>query len=333
MFVDLRYRLHYLQARNYSVLFNWDLSGVYANTDWLCKETLADCTILFVFAGRKDRMSASMVYLNQLLKQKSVDYIHIWNFSRNISDFNWVKSLNDPEKKIYVFSPVNFGKYTHYAYRLYKTAYSFYTKDCYRKINFIKSDDDMVFIETDKELFKQFVHQIKLINEPQSSHFLVSSNVVNNGVCAYYQQKEFKLIPHDIGDCYFPCDNDIPGFAMEAYWDGGEKSEKLHHYFLAKSKNFINMARVIDPVNIKIGTRVSINFIGFKQDSIKKFLKSRCQDDEKFLTAELSNQLNKHVQIFMPLVSSHLSYFTQSLQNDDDLIVKYFKWIDSWEMI
>ena len=57
--------------------------------------------ICIVFAGREDRMQILMHYLNNALKQKKLDEIHLWNYSRNDSDTTWVNSLKSDKIKIF----------------------------------------------------------------------------------------------------------------------------------------------------------------------------------------------------------------------------------------
>ena len=49
--------------------------------------------ICIIFAGREDRMQFLMQYLNKALKQKKIDEIHLWDYTRNDSDSTWVNSL------------------------------------------------------------------------------------------------------------------------------------------------------------------------------------------------------------------------------------------------
>jgi len=265
-----------------------------------------------------------MKHVSDLLEKKLVDYVHIWNFSRNDRDFHWVKSLEDKENNIYVFSPANYGKYIRFPYLLYKLAYKLYSRQNFQYAKFIKVDDDIVFMDIAKGVFTDFIKQIEMIGHG-SSHYMVSANVINNGVCAYYQQNRYNSIPEDIGKFAFPYDNSISGFAVQNYWNSGEKSEKLHHFFIQNREVFLGKLKTINPekVEVKIGARFSTNFIGFKQQAILKYVSSGVADDEKYLTADLSKELGKHVQIFMPFVVSHLSYYSQGLQDDKALLDKY----------
>jgi hypothetical protein len=47
-------------------------------------------TIAITFAGRKDRMANQVKYMNEFLNADVFDEWHIWNFSRNAHDNNWL---------------------------------------------------------------------------------------------------------------------------------------------------------------------------------------------------------------------------------------------------
>jgi hypothetical protein len=52
-----------------------------------------DKTILFIFAGRQDRMSLLLSCLKFLIRKDLIGYVHIWNFARTEEDFIWIQSL------------------------------------------------------------------------------------------------------------------------------------------------------------------------------------------------------------------------------------------------
>ena len=282
-----------------------------------------DKTILFIFAGRQDRMSLLMAYLKKILQQKKIDYIHIWNFARNEKDFTWLKSLEDKGNNIFVFSPSVFDEkgMLYHNYMFYKSAYYFYTKSFFSKANFVKCDDDIIFL--DVEYFDNFLQKIKDIDEC-SEYYMVSANVVNNGICANIQQK-YGAIPKDVGIFDVPNENERGGASFE-YWKYGEKSQILHKYFLDNKDNFISKSITQTFQLVDYSNRFSINFIGFKQNSIKPFMKVIDFSDEVYLTAKLSKILQKKILIETSFVVSHLSFHSQlKKQNDKLLLVEYNK--------
>ena len=284
-----------------------------------------DKTILFIFAGRQDRMSLLMAYLKKILQQKKIDYIHIWNFARNEKDFTWLKSLEDKDNNIFVFSPSVFDekKILNFNYSFYKSVYYFYTKSFFSKANFIKCDDDVVFL--DVEYFDNFLQRVKDIDK-NSEYYMVSANVVNNGVCANIQQK-YGAIPKSIETFNMPNDNNELGCTVGSYWDYGKKSKLLHQYFLDNKDDFISKSKLNNFQLVDYGTRFSINFIGFKQVAIENFITKHINimDDEYFLTADLSKILQKKILVETSFVVSHLSFGSQPKQNDKQLLIEYNK--------
>ena len=167
-------------------------------------------TIFFIFGGRKDRMYVLMRYVEKLLTQKQINYVHIWNFAKNKQDYEWLKNLEDESKGIFTFSLKKFYKKVNNMYLKYFAFYSsyhYYNDEQFKTSLFVKCDDDIVYIDT--EQFSSFIDKIKNIT-PDSKHYMVSANLVNNGVCAYLQQK-LGLIPKSLGVFDFPKDRGTTG--------------------------------------------------------------------------------------------------------------------------
>ena len=225
-------------------------------------------TIFFIFGGRKDRMHVLMHYVEKLLTQKQIDYVHIWNFARNKQDYKWLKNLEDESKRIFVFSLKKFYNEEYFQYHSWSSSYYYYNDEPFKKSLFVKCDDDIVYIDT--EQFYSFTDKIKNIT-PDSKHYMVSANVVNNGVCAYLQQKR-GLIPKSVEVFDFPNDFVEPGKAAENYWKEGKKSQELHEYFIQNRESFVAKSKTLPIELADIGIRFSINLIGFKQKTIDNMM-------------------------------------------------------------
>lgn len=48
---------------------------------------------MVTFAGREKRMSVLSDYVHEMLKEGTIDEWHIWDFTRNESDRNFLKKL------------------------------------------------------------------------------------------------------------------------------------------------------------------------------------------------------------------------------------------------
>jgi hypothetical protein len=59
--------------------------------------------IYSVFAGRKDNLSIQLRYLDKLVEQGDIDEVHMWNFTREISDSIWLKTLFEAQNP-FIFS-------------------------------------------------------------------------------------------------------------------------------------------------------------------------------------------------------------------------------------
>jgi hypothetical protein len=51
--------------------------------------------ILTTFAGRQDRMAILLEYAKTMLNNKLIDEYHVWNYSRNVSDDNYLRSISN----------------------------------------------------------------------------------------------------------------------------------------------------------------------------------------------------------------------------------------------
>jgi hypothetical protein len=182
----------------------------------------------------------------------------------------------------------------------------------------------VVYIDLSRSSFLDFLKLVKDI-DTEGDYFMVSANVLNNGVCACMQQNKNKLIPQNVGEFSFPHEHGKPGMALEQYWDHGRKSQRLHEYFLSNKDWFVEVSHQCQLEIVEKGTRVSINFVGFKQDILPFYVKSdKYLDDEHYLTVETSKRLQKSVMICMPLVVFHLSFYSQGRQ-DDAMLIKFYE--------
>lgn len=195
-------------------------------------------------------MSLLLPYLKDLITQQLIDYVHLWNFARTKEDFIWTQSLKK-ENKFVLFSTSNQTDLPKNPYQSYKAVYKFYSMSYFKDSYFIKCDDDIVYIDTSKDSFNSFLNKIKTITE-KSSYYLVSANVINNGVCAYAQQNKCNLIPNNMVLFPFPNENNKLGYAIEKYWEHGKKSQILHEYFIANKQEFISDSKKYRETNHRL---------------------------------------------------------------------------------
>lgn len=178
----------------------------------------------------------------------------------------------------------------------YWQAYSYYTKrlTAFSDAVFLKCDDDVVYLDLDN--LSKFI----AFRRDNPHYFIVSANVVNNGVCAYWQQEAGSL-PPTLGHFERP-----PGGFGGSLWQSAERATQLHDYFLNKTEKSLPLPMPV----IDWQERQSINFIAWLGKDLIHMALPKC-DDEYALTVDLPNYLNRPTAIYSDFTVSHLSFGTQ----------------------
>jgi hypothetical protein len=178
----------------------------------------------------------------------------------------------------------------------YFQAYQYYAKRLpdFSDALFLKCDDDIVYMDLDG-LAGFIDHRRK-----NPHYFVTSANVVNNGVCAYFQQVSGAL-PTSLGHFERP-----PGGFGGTLWTDPDKANKLHDFFLAAPKKELPLpSKVVDWQE-----RQSINFIAWLGRDLQHMGLAR-GDDEKMLTVDLPAFLERPTAIYSDFTVSHLSFGPQ----------------------
>jgi hypothetical protein len=272
--------------------------------------------IATTFAGRQDRMFLLVNYILKALELGIIDEYHIWDFSKNNNDKNWLSALPSLHPNIKLFTNHHFegGKRLDNQWKPY---YKFYTIENFSEQTVIlKMDDDIVYIDIDK--LQDFIDF--RISNPQ--YFIVSANVINNGVTAGLQQ-EYGAIPVDI------CPP--TGFKYETFcgrlWNSGKLAESLHSYFIKNKSSFIKDGIFVQPV----GDRISINFISWLGKDFM-YTENCFADDELNLSVTLPKKLNRNNCVYFPLLVSHLSFYQQTRQINEKIIIEEYKNLQKKEL-
>mmetsp|Transcript_99474 Transcript_99474/g.176514 ORF Transcript_99474/g.176514 Transcript_99474/m.176514 type:complete len:301 (-) Transcript_99474:202-1104(-) len=180
-------------------------------------------TVVYIFAGRKDRMQLLMKYLDTMLFKGLVHEVHIWGRAREHADARWIEGLKGNKAYQVRTGGLSFRP----IYQYYATKGNF-TPVCSNvtldATVLVKIDDDIVYVDISK--FQAFTRYV--LTHP--SMFLVHANIVNNGVSAYYQSLNVKELGEQI-----PATKKYPKNA--APLDGAE-ALKLHRFFLAHRDQF-----------------------------------------------------------------------------------------------
>lgn len=264
---------------------------------------MADARVIVTtFAGRKDRMDILVDYILVALQRGIVSEYHIWNYARSESDRTWVESLAGRAPGLRVIKPSGVP---------YHSYYNYYDLDEYRDAVFIKSDDDIVYVDLDR--LPDFIDY--RLSHPEI--FLLSANVVNNGVCAFFQQ-EAGVIPSELMELPYP----KSGFCG-LLWERADLAESLHRFFLQ------NMGRFQYDGTVVARDRLSINFVSYLGRDLE-YLRGEWEDDEQTLSVDIPARLGRRNLIFNSLCTSHLSFFSQEEGMDTDkLLISYREVCDS----
>ena len=188
----------------------------------------------------------------------------------------------------------------------YWQAYDYYARrmKSFQDSIFLKCDDDIVYLDIDK--LGDFVE----FRRTNPKYLVVSANVVNNGVCAYFQQAAGS-IPSSVGHFERP-----PGGFGGTLWLSADKATQLHDYFLStKDKRLPLPEKVVDWTE-----RQSINFIAWLgRDLVHMALPKG--DDEKALTVDLPELLGRPTAIYSDFMVSHLSFGPQEQGLDVERLI------------
>jgi len=248
-----------------------------------------------IFAGRRENLEIQCVYIDKLLNDNLIDEVHLWDFSRKHSDGEYLLEISQKTK--YKLMHVENKK-------SWKEYYEYYEK--YTDGIVIKSDDDIVFI--DVNAFADFISFVK-----SNDYLLYFPSIVNNGVCAYWQQFH-GFIPKTL-DIYFH-----EQYCGSLWKNTRGKATRLHQYFIDNWREFCKLHRESKHVvEHKQGHRISINWFACKCDGntnvytelLKHTNDNGILDDEKHITVTVPPIVDKNISIYMNMVVAHLSFFSQ----------------------
>ncbi len=189
----------------------------------------------------------------------------------------------------------------------YTRAYQHYVanSDAHADDVFLKCDDDIVYFDLHR--LADFI----AFRNTQRAFFLVSANVVNNGVCAHFQQKA-GAIPLDLVACELP-----PGGMCGHLWGDGTKAQALHRHFLKDPDIFTP----VDTKPIVWNERISINFIAWLGRDLAH-IPDLMADDEHDLCYGVRKRLRADNCIFPGFVAAHLSFWKQDAAMDVDALLQ-----------
>ena len=272
-----------------------------------------------VFLGREKNMKILHYYLEEALKNDIINEYHMFDFSRNNDDHLFIMNEFNRLKLIYN-NKIYLHNYDDNEIILKKKRVKTNWNPFYKTISkwsdndiVIKCDDDILFIDINS-LKNAINDRIK-----DKISFLIHSNCINNGVCAYYQKDLFPKLKNEL--------NNYPtGGIMGVLFEKPELSYALHNQFLTDLlMDMTNLNKYILD-DIYISTRISINFILINGSDLK-YLENVSIDDEYEVSSLIPEKLLRPNKIKGDLITSHLSYTFQDkiLLNRPELLLNYQK--------
>lgn len=263
------------------------------------------------FAGRERNLAIQLRYLKALHLRGLIDEVHLWDFTRNAADSEWImKNFGDDKhpfiKRKHVENKKKWGEY-----------YMHYTSTAYPDHIIIKCDDDVVYIDVEK--FPKFINNV--VDDKDDTHMVYFPSIINNGVCAYLQQQDGLLPEKELG--VMPYDT-----FCGRLWGDGKLAERVHLYFI---KN-INEMRAKQPdrrVTITRGDRISINFFAIKTSKLHIY-QAIGPDDEAEITVRAPPKFGLDNVIDLSMFVAHLGFYKQRStgMNEVMLLEEYAKLAD-----
>jgi hypothetical protein len=281
-----------------------------------------------VFLGREKNIKILHKYIELSLKENIIDEYHMFNFSRNMEDNLYIKHefnrlLSIFPNRVFLYNDNDNKNKTQENIQYQKVDWSpFYSKFS-NELNdensvIIKCDDDILFI--DIYALKDAIKD--RWNDKKS--FLIHSNCINNGVCAYYLKDKFQKISHKISA--FP-----KGGLLGILFEKPEFAYAMHSEFTNELLDDLNNLNKYIIDDVYFTTRISINFILIHGQDIKHLINVKT-DDEYELSSKIPERLLRPNKIKGDLITSHYSYKLQDriLLARHELIENYEKLCDKY---
>jgi hypothetical protein len=261
--------------------------------------------ILTCFAGRKRYLEILLKYTEYLHKHGHIHEVHLWDFTRATEDTEWLKTSLTITSSPYISVKNVRNKHSWLEY------YRHYTQSAYPAHVIIKCDDDVVFI--DVKTFPEFIQR----TVEEDTFLLRFPSIINNGVCAHYQQK-WGLIPNTLDT--FPYDT-----CCGKLWASGALCQKLHEYFLDNHETWLETTRALPNKTCKhpLGNRISINFFAVCSKNLNLY-QIVGSDDEKDLSITLSRRLKKEHAVDTNFTVSHFAFGSQREKMDEPMLLEKY---------
>lgn len=186
---------------------------------------------MFIFAGRKPNVEIALPFYQRILDENPDTELHIWDLARDRSDSRYLRSIETSDR---------LQVRTEFAHlpRGINRVWSHYARPEYQDCAFVKADDDVLFIETDR--FSAFLNAVEA-----NPDYLLSARVYNNGACTFLEpdiQSGFETLGLPLLDVHLSV----------------EYADLSHRWFFANWQTALNR----EPRLVTAPSWLSINLIG-----------------------------------------------------------------------
>jgi len=196
--------------------------------------------ILFMFAGREGNLRINLPIIRKILDDNPRVSFHLWNLARLHADSEFIKSVEG--ERIKVWNQWSGRAAIHNMPRVWH----YYARDSFRDVLFVKMDDDVVFVESEK--FGAFVDAIEA-----NPNKILSAEVVNNGACTPFMPK--------LWDGFSQL-----GIPLLDVHESNEYAQLAHRFMFEEWRDLVSRPLGFADVD----TWLSINFIGMTWEMLHR---------------------------------------------------------------
>ena len=269
-----------------------------------------------VFAGRRRYLAVLMAYVKPLVRERTIDVVHLWDYSRVPADREYVRGLHDPSKGIEVVKPpasdagARFpnkwkGYYAHYAAALGPDDF------------LVKCDDDVVFISNLHAL-------LTLARQDGGAHLMYYPSVVNNDVSASFQAADGVITDPEfvVGMRASREEGRFSRTPISDWYNCTHCAEHVHSKFLERPEAFFTGC----VHEWRTASRVPINFFVLGGRAVQTHFGAYASEqfvDEPYLTALLTERTRLPSLIASDTVVVHFSFGFQHMAEERALLERY----------
>jgi hypothetical protein len=124
--------------------------------------------VLYVFAGRRPNLELQLPFVRRILDENPYVDFDVWNLARDNGDSKFLQTIEGER--------ITVRNEHRRCSPGYDKVYQHYADAQYRHSIFVKLDDDVVFLQTER--FKKFTRAITTYPD-----HILSANIINNGAC------------------------------------------------------------------------------------------------------------------------------------------------------